>query len=523
MGWRDDRIIPNQKSRVTPALAEHGGLLHMVHLGDSSNDIWYATFDGNDWTDDVRILNQKSWVGPALAGFEGGRLHMVHLGDSSHTIWHSRHDGNGWADDVRVPNQVSGSCPSITEFNGLIHMLHLGDSSHDIWHATFDGNNWTDDVMVPNQKSFATPAICAHDGELHMVHAGSSTGDIWHSTFDGNDWAPNVRIPGQMTRGAPALAELDGRLHMIHMGWSYNDIWHSILRNDGTWSENVRLPNQETGQAPSLAAYGGFLYTAHLGTTSHTIWFSQWDPNYVYPTHQISVGTPWVEGDPQSGQVIKVRARRRSEGTDPPAGRVSLQLKRDEFGPNETLKEIVEYGVDVDAELTYVCPGQSSGDNNDSGTWEVYGKAYDEDGHESVSRNITIRDCRQADPGGGPTTSRATFRYRFEALAGPGGPKPTGSVRFTGTRTGGAGGGPGADDFDEETSGGWQHDGGPANDDYWIAGTEIFGLKPGHWRVQVIVPLFQTTCEVDFELGANPMVNFTMNVAGCDRNFTFPE
>jgi hypothetical protein len=400
-------------------------------------------------------------------------------------------------------------------------MVHLGDTSHDIWHTWFDGNVWSDDVRIPNQKSWVTPSICAHDGKLHMVHLGDTSGEIWWATFDGNSWSDDVRIPNQMSRGAPALAERQGRLHMVHMGWSRNDIWHSILRAD-EWSRNVRLPNQETGQEPSLAAYGDFLYSAHLGTTSHTIWFTQWDPNYVYPTHQIFADTPVVEGTPETGQVIKARARRRSEGTDPPEGRVSLQLKRDRQGTNPTLKEIAEYGVDADAELTYRCPGTDSGDPTDSGEWEVYARAFDEDGHESVSRNITVRNCHRAGGGTGPTTARTTFRYRFEALGGPAFP-PDAIVRFLGTRLTGPDVNVGVRDFDESTSS-WQHDGGLPDSDHWIASIQVSGLRPGRWAIRVASPpnFVLTSCEADLHAGVNDWVNFAENIPGCDRGFDFP-
>ena len=77
--WSTNVRIPGQQSKDTPALAEFGGQLHMVHLGDSSNDIWHSVFDGNNtWSTNVRIPGQKSKVAPALAEF-GGQLHMVCL------------------------------------------------------------------------------------------------------------------------------------------------------------------------------------------------------------------------------------------------------------------------------------------------------------------------------------------------------------------------------------------------------------------------------------------------------------
>jgi hypothetical protein len=90
MAWTPNVLIPNQESKATPALA-YGGLegpqLHMVHLGDSSNDIWHSRSDGNSWSPNVRISGQQTKASPALAYYGG--LHMVHLGESSNDIWHS--------------------------------------------------------------------------------------------------------------------------------------------------------------------------------------------------------------------------------------------------------------------------------------------------------------------------------------------------------------------------------------------------------------------------------------------------
>jgi hypothetical protein len=86
--WDDNERIAGQQSKASPALAAFDGRLHMVHLGDESNDIWYSSFDGQDWTENERIAGQQSKASPALAAFDG-RLHMVHLGDESNDIWYS--------------------------------------------------------------------------------------------------------------------------------------------------------------------------------------------------------------------------------------------------------------------------------------------------------------------------------------------------------------------------------------------------------------------------------------------------
>ena len=47
IGKSRQRLIPDQLSKAAPALASTGGLLHMVHLGNTSNDIWHSTYDGS--------------------------------------------------------------------------------------------------------------------------------------------------------------------------------------------------------------------------------------------------------------------------------------------------------------------------------------------------------------------------------------------------------------------------------------------------------------------------------------------
>lgn len=171
-----------QLSKATPALAEFGGRLHMVHLGDSSNDIWWSTYDGTNWTENRKIPDQKSKATPALAAF-GNRLHMVHLGDSSNNIWWSWFEGDSWFPNLKIPNQQSKAAPALAAFGGRLHMVHLGDSSNEIWYSTSDGTNWRPNVRIPRQKSKATPALAAFAGRLYLVHLGDQSNAIWYSWY----------------------------------------------------------------------------------------------------------------------------------------------------------------------------------------------------------------------------------------------------------------------------------------------------------------------------------------------------
>jgi hypothetical protein len=138
VSWTPNVEIADQSSKASPALASFGRQLHMVHLGNSSNNIWHSWFDGSRWTRNVQIPDQSSKASPALASF-GGRLHMVHLGNSSNNIWHSWFDGSRWSANFAAPNQLSKAAPALAAFGSRLHMVHLGNSSNNIWHSTSDG------------------------------------------------------------------------------------------------------------------------------------------------------------------------------------------------------------------------------------------------------------------------------------------------------------------------------------------------------------------------------------------------
>ena len=148
-----DNRIEGQKSKATPALAVFERRLHMVHLGDKSNDIWHSAYDGRSWTSN-KLIGTVTSDGPILGGriitgtvvasrgtpalaVAGGSLHMVHLGQSSKRIWHMTHDGSSWRYGtyrrVRGPLDrgfiLSKAPPALAAFGRGLHMVRLGGSN----------------------------------------------------------------------------------------------------------------------------------------------------------------------------------------------------------------------------------------------------------------------------------------------------------------------------------------------------------------------------------------------------------
>lgn len=106
--WSPNIQISNQSSKATPSLASFNNKLHMLHLGNTSNDIWHSSFDGSSWTANERIPNQTSKATPAIASIDNQaspfsrQLHMVHLGDTSNDVWYSSFKGSSWTNNVKL-------------------------------------------------------------------------------------------------------------------------------------------------------------------------------------------------------------------------------------------------------------------------------------------------------------------------------------------------------------------------------------------------------------------------------------
>jgi hypothetical protein len=270
-----DKRIPGHESKEGPALVSFNGKVYMVHVGNTSNDLWYSSYNGNQWTSDSRIPNQESKATPALA-VHNGTLYMVHLGATSNDLWYSSFNGNSWTPNVKIPGQQSKTTPALASYGDKLHMVHLGNSSNDLWHSTFNGNSWSANARVPNQQSKSAPSLVAYGDKLHMVHLGNSSNDIWHSDYDGNRWSPNERLNGPKSNDAPVLIVFSGNLGMVHTGDESDDLWFSSFAGT-SYTRDTKLEGRSSKGSPAAAALipsdtNAQLHIVHVGRTSNYLW-----------------------------------------------------------------------------------------------------------------------------------------------------------------------------------------------------------------------------------------------------------
>lgn len=182
--------VGDLKSRNPPALAVHGGRIHMAFIGDTDNSIRVsssATGRSDDWGRPTQI-GQTSNRGPALVS-DGKVLHLVHVGNSSDELWRSTsQDGLVWTVNERV-GQQSRATPALAYHAGAVHLAHLGASSNQIWHSRLMREvDQYEQNQETNQFAKQSPGLAAGKlaGEptLILFHTGDESDRMYVSRYN---------------------------------------------------------------------------------------------------------------------------------------------------------------------------------------------------------------------------------------------------------------------------------------------------------------------------------------------------
>lgn len=304
MPWTEDDLIDvvdgehrPKKSKAAPALdgAISSTFLLMVHLGDTADQIWFATLPrgSSTWGPDRQAGSLRAEAAPAVA-----RGLMLFPENQSGQLWQATFSAGTWAVDAADP-EAKG-----TEGNDLAppHVRPALARSADGWHLVIKsptstrinhayrrelrwqgvGNLGDEDRGLYLTKT--RPAIAMDGTTLHVLHLGEGSNQIYHArgtvSFDGQGRATTAwrekQVGGQLTKATPAVAMLGGRLHMVHLGDTSSDLWHSIYVPElDSWTQD-RIEGQQSKAPPALAAFDGTLHMVHLGETSNQIWWSRW-------------------------------------------------------------------------------------------------------------------------------------------------------------------------------------------------------------------------------------------------------
>lgn len=305
--WQPEWAIEGIRSKATPAVATFRDELHMVHLGESTNNIWHArSTDGVHWTQDsLPISGQKSKASPALASF-GDELHMVHLGAASNNIWHSwTTDGRNW-ERQQIRGQKSKATPGLLTFENKLHLVHVGDWTDALWYTwSTDGREWADNrPLAPEHRSNMSPTMLSDAGSLVMVYLGYRLDGLWQSQLQGGSWSSPLPVSREYIRLPVGMAwSAASGSHLVHVRRHSSNVWHSRFDPLGGWEEPETDLNARTNSAPALATLVEDVYLFHLGPRGHSVYQTQFDDTLrtIVPPSGVRIGSGTISrGDIQT-------------------------------------------------------------------------------------------------------------------------------------------------------------------------------------------------------------------------------
>jgi hypothetical protein len=192
--WSDDRQVPNVGISASPALLEFvdqagNPALWCVYegYGDSIFLEYTVTTDGVTWSEAHQgIPTAVTGGGPGLAAFKG-KLYVAYQGSGDEgggngELWWTTFDGNEWSDEQQVPNVGISGSPTLAEYRGGLVCVHEGEGgSGSLWYITYDGITWSQDQEIPNLGTSGGPSLAPYyDGTLYCAHQGyGDNGELW--------------------------------------------------------------------------------------------------------------------------------------------------------------------------------------------------------------------------------------------------------------------------------------------------------------------------------------------------------
>lgn len=257
--WSENRRIAKQKSKAAPSLAVYDGGMAMVHLDDESNQIWLSNYLGNEWKGEDWILeDRKSKARPALAGFNllnmvGNFLHIVHIGDESNNLWHGivpvfpQKPGTPVFSDIKKRSAtVSWQDNSNNEEAFIIETRREPEKNYKPLEYWQEENALIKRGCFPNGKS--KEKITRN--YPYLAPGGTYWFRIRAQNFGGVQYSEEQSIktkPHQYPASPSDLKITGTTMHSISIAWKDNSDNESgfKLKWEGTWSgsETINKPN----------------------------------------------------------------------------------------------------------------------------------------------------------------------------------------------------------------------------------------------------------------------------------------
>ena len=280
------------KTNDGPAAAAFAGRVYIAYKGESSFNLWMASYDGTTWfpqTNITDINGAKTAVPPALAAV-GDRLYMVWRGDTTASLWMAYYNGTTWSRQTNISNingARSGLSPAIAALGNQLYMVWQAEHNSDLWMASYNGTTWTrptNITQINEARTGVSPALAALGSRLYLVYGGEQFSTLYSAYYDGNTWSRQTNITdinGAKSNDGPAAYTLGNNLVVAYRGDTTTNLWSCVF-DGSSWLGQVRIADQNgaaTRPPPALCGFGDGLQLVYRGYLSNNLWSCHYAPD----------------------------------------------------------------------------------------------------------------------------------------------------------------------------------------------------------------------------------------------------
>ncbi|MDN3594221.1 hypothetical protein [Zunongwangia endophytica] len=255
------------QSSKSPSQVFFNNKLYVVYKAGRSNDIYYASFDGQTWTGNNRIKingnNIQTSESPSCTVFNN-KLYITYKGGRSNNVYYASFDGQTWTGDNKIKingNSIQTSkTPSSVVFNNKLYIVYKAGRSNNTYYSYFNGQAWTGDNKIKiNGSSIQTsksPSCAVFNNKLYVVYKAGRSNNVYYASFDGQTWTGNnkIKVNGNniQTSESPSCTVFENKLYTNYKAGRSNDIYYASF--DGqTWTGDYKIHGIQTNSSPRLS------------------------------------------------------------------------------------------------------------------------------------------------------------------------------------------------------------------------------------------------------------------------------
>lgn len=231
-----------------------------------------ASTDGVTWPSSTQAHSHIQLQGsPALATLNNKR-YIAFVGNNTNMLSLASFDGQNWS-APRAMALLTQENPSMVVFNKMLYLAFTANDGSNLLYITTspDGEHWSA-ASSPNLMHLqGSPAMAVFNQTLYVAFRSNDTNNALciASSADGQTWSVVTDYANTLLlQGSPTMAQLNNKLYIAFRSYYSDNYLYVTSSSDGhSWPPATAFGQTLQGN-PSMTAFGERLYIAYQASNT---------------------------------------------------------------------------------------------------------------------------------------------------------------------------------------------------------------------------------------------------------------